>query len=58
MLRASQNTVSDIKTVMHTVITQPIQDNPETPPEGSLKFLTSGTYREPSGDSQETNTKI
>ena len=24
----------------------------------SLKVLTSGTYREPSGDSQGTNTKI
>ena len=30
---------------------------PGTSPEGSLKVLTSGTYRGPSGDSQGTNTK-
>ena len=31
---------------------------PGTSPEGPLKVLTSGTYRGPSGDSQETDTKI
>ena len=43
---------------MHSVITHPPQDNPGTFPEGPLKVLTFETYREPSGDSQETNTKI
>ena len=33
-------------------------DVPRTSPEGSLKVLTSGTYRGPSGDSQGTNTKL
>ena len=32
---------------MHTVITQPAQDNPGMFPEGPLKFLTSETYRGP-----------
>ena len=45
-----------MKTVMHTVITQPAQYNlgMSTP----LKVLTSGTYRGCSKDSQGTNTKI
>ena len=36
---------------------QPTHDFPRTSPEGSLSVLMSGTYREPSGDSQGTNTK-
>ena len=43
---------------MHTLITQSAQDNPGMFPEGPVKFLTSETYRGPSGDSQGTNTKI
>ena len=35
-----------------------VHDVLETSPEGSLKFLMSGTYGGPSGDSQRTNTKI
>ena len=38
--------------------TQPAHDIPGTSTESLLKVLTSGTYREPSGDSQGTNTKI
>ena len=38
--------------------TQPAHDGPETSPVGSLKVLPSGIYRGPSGDSQETNTKL
>ena len=37
--------VSDIKTVMHTVITQPAQDNLGTSPEGPLKVLRCRTYK-------------
>ena len=33
-------------------------DVPKTSGKGPLKIPTSGTYREPSGDSQETNAKI
>ena len=40
------------------MISQPVHDVPGTSPEGSLKVLTSGGYRGPSGDSQGTNTKI
>ena len=39
-------------------ITHPAQVVLETFPEGSLKVLTSGSYRGPSGGSQGTNTKI
>ena len=39
-------------------MTQPAQDNLGTFLEGPLKVLTSGTYREPSGDSQGTNTNF
>ena len=39
-------------------IPQPAHEVPGTSPEGSLKVLTSGTYRRLSGDSQGTNTKI
>ena len=38
--------------------TQARYDVPMTSPEGSLKVLTSGTYKVPSGDSQGTNTNI
>ena len=38
--------------------TQPAHDVRVTSPEGPLKFLTSGTYRVLSGNSQGTNTKI
>ena len=53
--RASQNNCLD---VVHTVITQQTHENTGTFPEGPLNFLTSGTYREPSRDSQGTNTKF
>ena len=38
--------------------TQPAHNVPGTSPEGSLKVLTSGTYKRPSVDSWRTNTKI
>ena len=38
--------------------TQPAHDVPGTSLDGPLKVLTSRTYEGPSGDSQETNTKI
>ena len=38
--------------------TQPAHNVLGTSLEGALKVLTPGTYRRPSGDSQETNTKI
>ena len=38
--------------------TQPVHNVLGTSPEGPLKVLTSETYRESSGDSQGTNTKI
>ena len=51
--------------VIHIIIkkiiignTQLAHDVPGTSPEGFLKVLMSATYRGPSGDSQETNTKI
>ena len=47
-----------MKTVMHTVITQPAQYNLGMSTECPLKVLTSGTYRGCSRDSQGTNTKI
>ena len=47
-----------MKTVMHTVITQPAQYNLGMSTEGPLKVLTSGTYRGCSKDSQGTNTKV
>ena len=37
--------------------TQPANYAPRMSPEGSLKVLTSGTYKGSSGDSQGTNTK-
>ena len=43
---------------MHTVITQPAQENPGMSTEGPLKALISGTYRGPSGASQGTNAKF
>ena len=43
---------------MHPVITHSAQDNLGTFPEGPFKVLTFESYRGPSGDSQETNTKI
>ena len=42
----------DSKALIH-----PAHDVPGTSPEAPLKVLTSGTYREPSGDPQGTNTK-
>ena len=38
--------------------TQAAHDVPGTSPDSLLKVLMYGTYREPSGDSQGTNTKI
>ena len=43
---------------MHAAITQLAQDNTGTSPEVLLKFLTSGTYKEPSRNFQGTNIKI
>ena len=43
--------------VKSNTYTQPAHDVPRTSPEGPLMFLTSGTYRGPSGHSQGTNTK-
>ena len=40
------------------VATQPGRDLPGTSPEGPLKVLMSRTYRGPSEDSQQTNTKM
>ena len=51
--------------VIHIIIekiiignTQPVHNVLGTSPEGPLKVLMSGTYRESSGDSQGTNTRI
>ena len=50
---------------MHITIEKIIKGNPQlahdapgTSPEGSLKVLTSETYKRLSGDSQGTNTKV
>ena len=44
--------------IVHTVITQLVQDYTGTSPEGPLKVLMSRTYRGPTKDTQGTNTKI
>ena len=41
-----------------SLLAQSAYDIPGTSAEGSLKVLTSGIYRGPSGDSRRTNTKI
>ena len=48
----------DMIKISNFATTQPARDVPGTSPEGPIKVLTSETSRGPSGDSQETNTKI
>ena len=54
---ASDIAVMSLSLTFKVSRTQPADYAPGTSPEGSLKVLTSGTYRGPSGDSQGTNTK-
>ena len=54
----ARNTLKKLAQLRNVETTQPARDVPGTSPEGSLKVLTSGTSRGPSGDSSGTNKKI
>ena len=57
ILMSSDIAVMSLSLTFKVSCTQPANYAPGTSPEGSLKVLTSGTYKGPSGDSQGTNTK-
>ena len=52
------DSAKNILTDSEKIATKSARDVPRTSPEGPLKVLTSGTSKEPLGNSQRTNTKI
>ena len=57
-VKIEDNKVLNILNKCKRATSQPKHDVLGTSPEGPLKVLMSGIYREPSGGSQGTNTKI